>query len=129
MMQACQHHASRPSAMETDSWEKRPAERSHRWRRIALWASGAWALPIFGLGWWLRSSSPVVGVIFLLAAIVAAPVLALLFARREERQLRTRCAIAVETTAQLKLQLDAVRFRTSRMREELQAADRQARLS
>jgi len=38
-------------------------------------------------------------------------------------------AAAEEDAAQLKLQLETVRYRTSRLREELQAADRQARLS
>jgi two-component system C4-dicarboxylate transport sensor histidine kinase DctB len=38
-------------------------------------------------------------------------------------------ADAKEEAAQLKLQLDTVRYRTTRLREELSAADRQARLS
>ena len=40
-----------------------------------------------------------------------------------------RAANAEEAAAQLKLQLETVRFRTARLREELKAADRQARLS
>ncbi len=40
-----------------------------------------------------------------------------------------RTATAEETAVQLMLQLETVRYRTSRLREELRAADRQARLS
>jgi two-component system C4-dicarboxylate transport sensor histidine kinase DctB len=47
---------------------------------------------------------------------------------RNDRSL-ARAANAEETAAQLKLQLETVRFRTARLREELQAANRQARLS
>jgi two-component system C4-dicarboxylate transport sensor histidine kinase DctB len=49
--------------------------------------------------------------------------------QRRNDQLLARVANAEETTAQVKLQLETVRFRTARLREELQAADRQARLS
>ena len=62
-------------------------------------------------------------------AILAAPIPALLFMLRQRRQLMACAAKSEEDAAQLKLQLDTVRYRTARLREELQAADRQARLS
>jgi signal transduction histidine kinase len=43
--------------------------------------------------------------------------------------LQEQALAATEEAAQLKLQLETVRYRTARLREELQAADRQARLS
>lgn len=64
-----------------------------------------------------------------LLGILAAPVPALVLMIRQRRSLLTRVAKAEENAAQLKLQLDTVRYRTTRLREELQAADRQARLS
>jgi signal transduction histidine kinase len=48
---------------------------------------------------------------------------------QQRRRLLACAAEAEDTAVQLKLQLETVRFRTSRLREELQAADRQARLS
>jgi two-component system C4-dicarboxylate transport sensor histidine kinase DctB len=62
-------------------------------------------------------------------AVLAAPLPALFFMGRQRRQLIASAAKAEEDAAQLKLQLDTVRYRTARLREELQAADRQARLS
>jgi two-component system C4-dicarboxylate transport sensor histidine kinase DctB len=61
--------------------------------------------------------------------ILAAPLPAVLVNSRQRRRLIVCAAKAEEEAAQLKLQLDTVRFRTNRLREELQAADRQARLS
>lgn len=48
---------------------------------------------------------------------------------RENRRLCTRANKAEEGSAQLRAELETVKYRTSRLREELQAADRQARLS
>jgi two-component system C4-dicarboxylate transport sensor histidine kinase DctB len=62
-------------------------------------------------------------------AILAAPLPALFFMFKQRRRLIASAAKSEEAAAQLKLQLDTVRYRTSRLREELQAADRQARLS
>jgi signal transduction histidine kinase len=68
-------------------------------------------------------------VVLAIAAAGTAPCLAIVYARRERRRILAQAADAEESVAQLKLQLDTVRYRTSRLREELQAADRQARLS
>jgi signal transduction histidine kinase len=62
-------------------------------------------------------------------AVFLAPLPALLFLRWQRSRLLAQAAKAEEEAAQLKLQLETVRFRTSRLREELRAADRQARLS
>ena len=97
--------------------------------RIVLWASGAWALPLLGIAFWiLPASGPARTLIFLFAVIIA-PIPTLLFMSRQRNRLLSRAARAEENTEQLQLQLDTVRFRTARLREELQAADRQARLS
>src|ERR1017187_7906973 len=68
--------------------------------------------------------------ILIVAATVALafpPVL--LFFRRRQNQLLLQVKHSTEEVERLKLQLETVRFRTARLREELQAADRQARLS
>ena len=98
-------------------------------RRTLLWVSGAWTLPFLGLGYWLLPSVGWSRWIITTFAILAAPIPALLFWRAERGNLQGRIAAAEEDAAQLKLQLETVRYRTSRLREELQAADRQARLS
>lgn len=58
-----------------------------------------------------------------------APGSGLLLARRRIRRLAAEGRQATEEAARLKLQLDTVRYRTARLREDLSAADRQARLS
>ena len=97
--------------------------------RLVLWVSGAWILVPLGLVYWLPPASPLVKILVVLFAILLAPLPALLYARRQQNHLITCAADAREEAAQLKLQLETVRYRTSRLREELQAADRQARLS
>jgi two-component system C4-dicarboxylate transport sensor histidine kinase DctB len=62
-------------------------------------------------------------------AVLAAPLPALLSMRRQRGRLLKRANDAEEFAEQLRLQLEAVRFRATRLREELQAADRQARLT
>jgi two-component system C4-dicarboxylate transport sensor histidine kinase DctB len=67
-------------------------------------------------------------------AAAGAAVLLILFgtmlrARKERRRWKAALAEAEERLQTLKLELDAVRFRTGRLREELSAADKQARLS
>jgi len=53
----------------------------------------------------------------------------LVLAYRQRNRLIASAVKSAEDAAQLKLQLETVRFRTARLREELQAANRQARLS
>jgi len=97
--------------------------------RAALWVSGAWVMPLLGAAYWLHSGSIFVNVLLALLAILLAPLPALLYAHRQRGRLLASANNAEEEVAQLRLQLETVRFRTSRLREELQAADRQARLS
>jgi len=61
--------------------------------------------------------------------VLAAPFPAILYARKVQKHLLARASKAEEEAAQRKLQLETVKFRTARLREELRAADRQARLS
>jgi len=97
--------------------------------KVLLWLSGAWILPLLGIVWWILPASSWVRTALAILAILAAPIPALLFTGRQRRRLIACAEKSEEDAAQLKLQLDTVRYRTSRLREELQAADRQARLS
>src|ERR1039457_7179861 len=103
--------------------------RPNTWRRHLLWLSGVWVLPLcWILRWTLPPSIPAIGVV-LLAACSLAPLPALLLSRRWRDHALSEAASAREEAEQLKLQLESVRYRTARLREELSAADRQARLS
>jgi two-component system C4-dicarboxylate transport sensor histidine kinase DctB len=97
--------------------------------RVLIWLSGAWILPFLGTAFWIFPASPAVRTSLAILAVLAAPLPALLFMFRQRRRLIACAAKSEEDAAQLKLQLDTVRYRTARLREELQAADRQARLS
>lgn len=97
--------------------------------RLLLWLSGTWTLPPLGACFAIFPGTPLARAIIFSVAALAAPLPALLLMRRQRRGLQDRAAVAEENAAQLKLQLETVRYRTARLREELQAADRQARLS
>jgi two-component system C4-dicarboxylate transport sensor histidine kinase DctB len=86
-------------------------------------------LLFLGIFLWAFPGSAFAEAIALIAACVLAPLPALLYMHRRKDRLLARAANAEEAAAQLKLQLETVRFRTARLREELKAADRQARLS
>ena len=94
-----------------------------------MWVSGAWVLPVLGIVFPFHAGFLFARVAISILAVLIAPLPALLYARGQRDRLIARAANAEEGAAQLKLQLEAVRYRTSRLREELQAADRQARLS
>ncbi|HUX43189.1 MAG TPA: HAMP domain-containing sensor histidine kinase [Terracidiphilus sp.] len=94
-----------------------------------LWVSGLWVLPLLALAYWLLPDSESLRAAAALMALLLAPIPALLAGRRQRSRLLARSAEAEDDVEHLKLQLDTVRYRTSRLREELQAADRQARLS
>ena len=98
-------------------------------RNLALWGSGVWTLPLITVALWVKPGAKVGQIIAAIAAIVLAPLPALVWSYRQRSRLMDLIADAEEETAQLKLQLETVRYRTSRLREELQAADKQARLS
>ncbi len=105
------------------------ARRFGFWRRSALWMSGAWVAPFLVLAWWIRQDAPYLSAAISIAAILAAPLPAIVILRKRLAASIRGSESAEESAAQLKLQLETVRFRTSRLREELKAADRQARLS
>ena len=94
-----------------------------------LLLSGALVLPLLGLCLWLFPGTQFDRAIVSIVAVLVAPLPALLFLRGQRSRLLARSVKAEEEAAQLKLQLETVRFRTNRLREELKAADRQARLS
>ena len=98
-------------------------------RRVLLWVSGAWVLPFWGIALWLDAGSVPRIAALSICAILLAPLPALMFLRWQRARLLGRITDAEEAAAQLKLQLETVRFRTARLREELQAADKQSRLS
>jgi signal transduction histidine kinase len=94
-----------------------------------LWLSGLWALPLCWLLRWILPPSALAASLVLAAACCLGPLPALLFSRRQQNQALARARNAREEAEQLKLQLETVRYRTGRLREELSAADQQARLS
>ena len=97
--------------------------------RIAAGTSGLWVLPLAFLVIRFLGNSKLEEGLALTLCAVAAPIPVLLLARRERAKLTEAKDRAEELAEQLRLQLDAVRYRTARLRDELQVADRQARLS
>jgi signal transduction histidine kinase len=92
-----------------------------------LWLSGLWIAPLWLIALW--ASWPYLMALLLAASLVLAPVPALLFSKRCESNLRLEVKRTSEELARLKLHLETIRYRTGRLREELSAADRQARFS
>ena len=109
--------------------QERPAEKtdlqSARDRGdLVFWVSGAWTLPFLGIALWLLPPTTFARALALVVAALLAPLPVLIRMRRERKSLLARAAMAQEATEQLRMQLATVRHRTSRLREELQAADR-----
>jgi signal transduction histidine kinase len=103
--------------------------KSTPWRRHLLWLSGVWVLPLgWMLQWMLPPSALATGLVLVVACSLA-PLPALLVSRRHCNHALSEARNAREDAEQLKLQLQSVRYRTARLREELSAADQQARLS
>jgi len=94
-----------------------------------LWVSGAWVLPVWAFFLWVLPNSTFFRIASSIVAVLLAPLPALFYHSRRRERLLASAANAADEAAQLKLQLETVRYRTSRLREELKAADRQARLS
>src|ERR1035437_4592143 len=103
--------------------------RPNTWRRYLLWLSGVWVLPFCWMMRWLLSPSELAAGLVLAMACLLAPLPALLLSRRQRNRALSAARNAREEAEQLKLQLENVRYRTTRLREELSAADQQARLS
>ena len=105
-----------------------PGRPNGRLRHLA-WLSGVWVLPLCWMLRWVLPPSAVATSLILVAACCLAPLPALLLSRRRRNRALHEARNAREEVEQLKLQLETVRYRTARMREELSAADQQARLS
>ncbi len=103
--------------------------RPNGWRRRLLWLSGLWALPLYWILRWMLPPPVLPTGLVLVVACSLAPLPALLLARRHYNHVLSEARKAREEAEQLKLQLETVRYRTARLREELSAADQQARLS
>jgi signal transduction histidine kinase len=99
------------------------------WSRRLLWLSGVWVLPLWWILRWILPSSALAAGLVSVVACSLAPLLALLISRRYRDHALSEARKAREEAEQLKLQLETVRYRTTRLREELSAADQQARLS
>lgn len=96
---------------------------------MLLWASGIWVLPVCGVVLYVLPHSGRVWTIVGIFAVLTAPIPALAVLHRRERGQAQRAQAAQEAAEKLKAELETVRYRTARLREELGAADRQARLS
>ena len=98
-------------------------------RRVVLWLGGLWIVPLAAIVLWSLPSGrvPLLWLSVLSAAL--APMPALIYLARQTSQWRKAKSALEEDVARVSLQLDTVRYRTARLREELQAADKQARLS
>jgi two-component system C4-dicarboxylate transport sensor histidine kinase DctB len=103
--------------------------RPNPWRRYLLWLSGVWVLPFCWMMRWRLFPSEVATGLALAMACLLAPLPALVLSRRQRDRALSAARNAREEAEQLKLQLENVRYRTARLREELSAADQQARLS
>ncbi len=99
------------------------------WGAALAWCSGLWIAPIWCLAYAFLPRSPVTVFATSLLAIGLAPVPSILILRRQSERLRRERQFAAERMEELRLQTDSVRYRASQLREELSAADRQARLS
>jgi signal transduction histidine kinase len=100
-----------------------------RYATALLWVSGGWILLLVPIAVWLSPGVPVRWWVAIIFGTLAAPIPAVMFLRSERRRWKAAVDEAEEREKTLELQLETVRFRTGRLREELSAADKQARLS
>ena len=98
-------------------------------RRVALWLSGLWIVPPAALVFWSLPPGRMPLLLLSVLSTALAPMPALIYLARQTSQWRKTKSALEEDVARVSLQLDTVRYRTTRLREELQAADKQARLS
>ncbi len=115
--------------MQTEPYEEEASSFSISRSRVLIWISGAWVLLPLGIVFWGIHASTTVRTISTVVALLVAPIPAVILMMRQQSKLIACAARSAEDAVQLKLQLDTVRYRTTRLREELQVADRQARLS
>jgi len=114
-----------PEEWEQEEERHKPGGKGPAWQ----WAGGAWVLLPWGAALWYLPLTPVLQVLVTVTALLAAPVPVVLLMHRKYVRLTADVSDAEESLEQLKLQLDADRSRTARLREELQAANRQAQLT
>jgi two-component system C4-dicarboxylate transport sensor histidine kinase DctB len=115
--------------MLEDQRESNGLDRRNAWQRRLLWLSGVWVLPLCWILRWILPPSIPSAALVLVAACFLAPLPALLLAGRRRNRALSEARSAREEAEQLKLQLENVRHRTARLREELSAADQQARMA
>jgi len=94
-----------------------------------LWISGLWVLPAWVALYSVFSASLFRTALVSAAALGLAPLPVILVSRRRQNSLLRTAEEAREEAEALRGQLATVRYRTARLREELSAADRQARLA
>jgi signal transduction histidine kinase len=97
--------------------------------RALVWTSGIWTLPVCAGVLWMLNASRTAYIATGIIGLLLAPLPALLWMNHENRSMAAGASKAEEESAQLRAELETVKYRTSRLREELRAADRQARLS
>ena len=118
-----------PGHMLADERGNHARGRPTLWSRGLLWLSGVWVLPLWWIMRWVLPASALAAILVPVAAFLLAPVPALLHSRRRRDRALSEARKAREEAEQLRLELQNVRHRTARLREELSAADQQARLS
>ena len=96
---------------------------------VVMGASGGGMFLVAPFAAWLDTALAPRWGVALTVGFIAAAIPALIVLRRERRRWNASIAEAHEREKTIELQLEAVRFRTGRLREELSAADKQARLS
>lgn len=97
--------------------------------QVLLWISGAWVIPILAVAPRALAPGGITREALFAAALLLAPLPALVYMSRQRRDSAARAEKLEDTAMQLTRELDTVRYRTARLREELQAADKQARLT
>jgi len=105
-----------------------PKEVSNRGWTL-LWVTGLLAAPLAWMFSVVLPASPVRPFVVAAAACLLAPVPAILIMSARQKGLYERVLAARDDAAKLQLQIESMRYRTSRLRQELADADRQARLS
>ena len=114
-----------PEEQRANSTAVRPPD----WRRHWPWLSGVWVWPLCWVLRWMLAPSAAGSAVILAAACLVAPLPALLISRRRYERVLGERRQAREEAEETKLRLENVRYRTARLREELSAANQQARLS
>ncbi len=127
MVECARIEATCPYMLEDQPADSTPG-RPNAWWRHLFWLSGVWVLPLCWILRWILPPSGLTTNLVLVVACSLGPLPALLLSRRQRSHVLSEERNAREEAEQLKLQLESVRCRAVRLREELSAADQQARL-